>query len=183
MTTYGTIPTSPSPAVNLDYIPSAQDRLNAGLATRRPWRQMFDLHRFDAPKSLSDAAARVRSNAGYFLTNYAIVVLVILLLSLLYHPISLIVFVATMAAWLFLYFLRDEPLAIFGRTISDRAVLIALAVVTVGLLMLTRATSNIVLSMVIGVVVVVVHGGMRKTDELFRDEEDTAGDEKVGQTL
>ncbi|PIN16384.1 Prenylated rab acceptor 1 [Handroanthus impetiginosus] len=178
MTSYGTIPTSSSPSgtpVNLEYISRAKERLKAGLGTRRPWREMFQLRSFNLPKSFREAVARVKTNIGYFRMNYAIVVLLILFLSLLWHPISLIVFIAMMAVWLFLYFLRDEPLVIFGRLINDRVVLIVLAVVTIVVLLLTHATTNILVSLLIGVVVVLIHAVVRKTDDLFADDEAAGG--------
>lgn len=60
---------------------------------------------------------------------------------------------------------------ILNRTISDRVVMIILAVVTIVLLLLTHATLNILVSLLIGVVLVVVHAAFRKTDDLFLDEE------------
>ncbi|PON96129.1 Prenylated rab acceptor [Trema orientale] len=171
MTNYGAIPTSSSPSANLEYISRAKDRLKAGLGTRRPWKLMYDVRSLGLPGGLRDAIARVRTNAAYFRTNYAIVVLAILFLSLLWHPISLIVFVVMMAVWLFLYFLRDEPLVLLGRPIDDRIVLAALAVLTVVFLLLTRATTNILVALLIGAVVVVLHAAFRKTDDLFLDEE------------
>ncbi|KAK6148709.1 hypothetical protein DH2020_016234 [Rehmannia glutinosa] len=178
MTTYGTIPTSSSPSgtpVNLEYISRAKERIKTGLSTRRPWREMFDLHCLNLPKSFREAVARVKTNFAYFQTNYAIVVLGIVFLSLLWHPISLIVFIVMIAVWLFLYFLRDEPLVVFGRLISDRVVLIVLAVLTIFVLLLTRATSNILVSLLVGVVVVLIHSAVRKTDDLFADEEAAGG--------
>ncbi|KAG8380082.1 hypothetical protein BUALT_Bualt07G0156600 [Buddleja alternifolia] len=178
MTNYGTIPTSSSPAgapSNLQFISRAKERLREGLGTRRPWRQMFELHCFNFPKSFREAAERVKSNFAYFQMNYAIIVLVILFFSLLWHPISLIVFIAMMAVWLFLYFLRDEPLVIFGRLISDRVVMIVLTVLTFGVLLLTHATTNILVSLLVGVVVVLIHAAVRKTDDLLGDEEAAAG--------
>lgn len=103
--------------------------------------------------------------------NYAIIVLVILFLSLIWHPISLIVFVVLMAVWLFLYFLRDEPLVIFHRVIDDRVVLTVLSVLTLGLLLLTGATMNILVSVLVGIVVIVMHAVLRRTDDLCLDEE------------
>lgn len=139
---------------------------------RRPWKVMFNLRSFGLPGGFPDAVSRVRTNIGYFQMNYAIVVLLVLFLSLLWHPISLIVFVVLMAAWLFLYFLRDEPLHIFGRLISDRLVLVLMAILTVVLLLLTGATLNILIALLVGVVLMLVHAALRNTDDLFVDEEE-----------
>ncbi|MED6193048.1 PRA1 protein F3 [Stylosanthes scabra] len=174
MTTYGTIPTSSSPSTNLEFLSRAKQRIKEGLGTRRPWKLMFNLHSFGLPSGLSDALSRVRTNIAYFQMNYAIVVLLVLFLSLLWHPISLIVFVVLMAAWLFLYFLRDEPFTVFGRLISDRVILIVMSVLTVVLLLLTGATANILIALLVGVVLVVVHAALRRTDDLFLDDEEEA---------
>ncbi|KAM1410931.1 hypothetical protein ACFXTO_023862 [Malus domestica] len=101
---------------------------------------MFNFRSFNFPSSFSDAFGRVRSSVAYFRMNYAIVVLLILFLSLLWHPIFLIVF------------LRDEPLVLFKKkkTVDDRVVLIMLAIVTIVLLFLTHATVNILVALLIG---------------------------------
>ncbi|GER47648.1 PRA1 (Prenylated rab acceptor) family protein [Striga asiatica] len=178
MTSYGTIPASSSPsgaAANLEYISRAKDRIKAGLGTRRPWREMLDRRGLGLPRSAREAAARVRKNLTYFRMNYAVVVLGVLFLSLLWHPISLVVLVAMMAAWLFLYFLRDEPLEVFGRLVTDRVVLVALAVATVVVLLLTHATANVLAALLVGVGAVLVHGAVRRTDDLVADEEAEGG--------
>ncbi|KAK1416877.1 hypothetical protein QVD17_25996 [Tagetes erecta] len=178
MTTYGTIPTSSAGATtNLEYLSRAKQRIKTGLGTRRPWKEMFNLRSINLPHSISESFPRIKTNIGYFRMNYAIIILLILFLSLLWHPISLIVFVVLMAVWLFLYFLRDEPLVVFHRVIDDRAVLIVLAVVTIVLLLLTGATVNILVAVLVGFVVVVVHGVLRRTDDLCLDED---GDEAGG---
>ncbi|XP_010062605.2 PRA1 family protein F2 [Eucalyptus grandis] len=173
MTTYGTIPASSSstPAANLEYIARAKERIRSGLAERRPWKLMFDFRALRFPANFPDALSRVRTNLSFFRTNYAMVFLLILFLSLLWHPISLIVFIVMMAAWLFLYFLRDEPLVVFGRTIDDRVILAVMSVLTIVFLLLTHATVNILVAILIGAVVVVLHAAMRKTDDLSGDEE------------
>ncbi|GLT58334.1 hypothetical protein SLA2020_312340 [Shorea laevis] len=174
MTSYGTIPTSSSqsgPSTHLEYLSRAKERIKEGLGTRRPWKLMFSLHSINLPGNFPDAVTRIKTNLAYFRMNYAIIVLIILFLSLLWHPISLIVFVVMMAAWLFLYFLRDEPLVVFNRTIDDRVVLIVLSILTIVFLFLTHATWNIVGSLLIGAAVVLVHAVFRRTDDLFLDEE------------
>lgn len=104
--------------------------------------------------------------------NYAIIMLLILFVSLLWQPVSLIVFVLLMAAWLFFYFLRDEPLVIVGRVIQDWIVLIVLSVVTIGLLLVCGATENVVVAVLVGFLVVIVHAVVRNTDDLCLDDDD-----------
>ncbi|PNY11363.1 PRA1 family protein f2-like [Trifolium pratense] len=173
MTTYGTIPTSSSPPqTNLEFISRAKERFKAGLGTRRPWKLLFNFRSFNLPTSFSDAITRIKTNISYFQMNYAIILLAILLFSLLWHPISLIVYLVLIAAWLFLYFLRDEPLVIFGRLISDRVVLILMLILTVVLLLFTGAVLNILVAVLVGVVVVLLHAAFRNTHDLFLDEEE-----------
>ncbi|KAK2406357.1 PRA1 family protein F2 [Trifolium repens] len=171
-TTYGTIPTSPTPP-KLEYITRGKQRIKAGLGTRRPWKTMFDLRSLGIPTNgLPEAISRIRVNISYFRMNYTMVMLLILFLSLLWHPISLIVFVLLMAAWLFFYFLRDQPVILWGRLVDDRLVAVFMAFVTVGLLLLTQATVNIVVAVCVAVVVVVAHAVFRKTEDLFFEEEE-----------
>ncbi|GLT55943.1 hypothetical protein SLA2020_290240 [Shorea laevis] len=174
MTTYGTIPTSSSPSgpsTKLEYLSRAKERIKEGLGTRRPWKLMFNLRSINLPGNFPEALTRIRTNLAYFRMNYAIIVLIVLFLSLLWHPVSLIVFLVMMAAWLFLYFLRDEPLVVFSRTIDDRVVLIVLSILTIVFLLLTHATLNILVSLLIGAAVVLVHAAFRRTDDLCLDEE------------
>lgn len=172
MTTYGTIPTSSSPETeNFQYMSGVKARVQAGLGIRRPWKEMFNFRSFNLPSSFRDALSRIQRNIGYFRMNYAIVILFIVFLSLLWHPISLIVFIVMMAAWLFLYFLRDEPLVIFGHTIDDRVILALLSILTLVFLLLTKVTLNVLISVLVGLAVVAIHGAFRKTDNLFLDED------------
>ncbi|KAL6191529.1 hypothetical protein ACLB2K_037919 [Fragaria x ananassa] len=121
---------------------------------------MFDFCSLTFPHCFNDELTRLRYNAAYFRMNYAIVVLLILFLSLLWHLISLIILIVMLASWLFLYFLRDKPLVLFGST-----------VVKIVLLFLTSATMNILVALLIAVVVVAVHAMLRKTKDLHVDKE------------
>ncbi|XP_010465233.1 PREDICTED: PRA1 family protein F3-like [Camelina sativa] len=173
MTNYGAIPTSSdgSPVVDLESISRTKHRIVAGLATRRPWKVMFDFHSMGIPHGFSDALSRTKKNLAYFRVNYVIVVLIVIFFSLIWHPISLIVFTVLVFVWIFLYFLRDEPLKVFRYQINDLTVLIVLGVVTIVLLLLTNATLNIIGAVVTGAVLVLIHAVVRKTEDLFLDEE------------
>lgn len=77
-----------------------------------------------------------------------------------------------MAMWLFLYFLRDQPVLLWGHVVDDRLVLVFMLFLTVALLLLTQATVNILVAVLVGVVVVVVHAVFRKTEDLLFEEEE-----------
>ncbi|MCL7040298.1 hypothetical protein MKW94_025731 [Papaver nudicaule] len=171
MTNYGTIP---SGSGNVEFISRAKEQIKSGLGTRRPWKQMFLLEAFGLPHGFMEAISRIQANTAYFRMNYALVVLGILFLSLLYHPISMIIFIVVMAAWVFLYFLRDEPLVVFNKMINDRIVLVVLSVVTIVCLMFTGVIPNVFTSVATGAVLVLAHGALRKTDDLFVDDEEAA---------
>lgn len=166
MTTYGTIPAATPSSSNLQFVSLAKERINSGLGMPRPWKEMIKLQDLSFPTSVSQLIQRIKINVAVFRMNYAIIILFILFLSLLWHPVSMIVFIVMTVAWLFLYFLRDEPLVVMGYDIDDRMVMLALLPITVLSLFLTNAKKNIIVALAIGLVVVMVHGALKETDDL-----------------
>ncbi|KAK8543190.1 hypothetical protein V6N13_136278 [Hibiscus sabdariffa] len=172
MTTYGTIPAELPPSSS--FVSQAREQIRSGLGIRREWREMAKTESISLPTNLNEALQRFRINASYFRVNYVIVVLFLLFISLLWHPVSLIVFIIMMAAWLFLYFLRDDPVSIEGFVIDDRIVMTGLLIVTVGMLMLTDVTGNIIVGLTVGSAAVIGHGMLRITNDLFLEDEEEA---------
>ncbi|XP_028784198.1 PRA1 family protein D-like [Neltuma alba] len=144
------------------------------MATRRPWRQLLDLSALSFPSSISDATSRIAQNVSHFFSNYTLIVLIILFLSLIYHPFSMIVFLIVFAGWYFLYFSRDEPVSVFNLAVlDDRAVAIGLGIITVVALILTHVWLNVFVSLVIGIALVCLHAAFRGTEDLVMDDQES----------
>ncbi|CAJ1951618.1 unnamed protein product [Sphenostylis stenocarpa] len=174
MTTYGTISqeAEASPNPHSVFVSQAKDRIQTGLGTTRRWKEMLQPSHLKLPSSFYSLIQRINTNARHFRANYVIIILFVLFLSLLGHPVSLIILVVMMIAWLVLYFLRDTPLMILRYEIDERLVVIFLLLVTVGLLVLTSVTYNVLVGMSVALVLDLVHAVMRETEDLFTMDED-----------
>ncbi|RZC68692.1 hypothetical protein C5167_031859 [Papaver somniferum] len=170
---YGTIPIStPSTSESgMEFISRAKERGRSIYATRKPWKELADLKSFDRAINFT----RIKRNLNYFRVNYTMIILGILFLSLLWHPVSMIVFLVVFVGWLFLYFFRDEPMVVYNWSFDDRVILVVLSVVTICALILTHVWLNVVVSLAIGVGLVVLHSAFRVTDDLYLDDEQDGG--------
>ncbi|VFQ79527.1 unnamed protein product [Cuscuta campestris] len=164
----------PTPAFRA-FLNNIAETVRRGLSTRRPWAELVDRSAVSKPESFSDATLRVRKNYAYFRTNYLALVAVVLGVSLITNPISLIFLAALLAAWLFLYLFRasDQPLVLFGRQFTDRETLGCLIVSTVVVIFLTSVGSVLVSALMVGVPIVCIHAAFREPEDLFLDEQET----------
>ncbi|KHN26482.1 PRA1 family protein B4, partial [Glycine soja] len=103
------------------FINNLSTSIRHDLDQHHPWLELADHCAFSKPESFSEATFHVRKNFSYFCVNYYVVVSLILTVSLLTNPFSLILLVGLLASWTFLYLFRpsDQPLVILDRTFSD----------------------------------------------------------------
>ncbi|TYH14144.1 hypothetical protein ES288_A06G195900v1 [Gossypium darwinii] len=150
--------------------------IRQGLSQRRPWYELIDRSAMALPDNLTDAYSRIRKNLSYFKVNYITLLVVVLAFSILSHPLSLLVLLGLLAAWVFLYLFRpsDQPLVVFGRTFSDRETLGALVVLTVFVVFLTSVGSLLISALLVGVAIVCIHGAFRVPEDLFLDDQEPA---------
>ncbi|KAJ6431525.1 hypothetical protein OIU84_018914 [Salix udensis] len=141
---------------------------------RRPWSVFLDLTLLNFPSSIHDTTTRITQNFFHFSVNYSIILLIILSLSLLYHPLVLIALFITLIAWLSLYFSREEPLSVLGYQLSDWMVLVVLFVVDFLVVIWGGVFQNFVVGGGIGVVLMLLHAGLRSTDDLVADDIETS---------
>ncbi|KAF3324399.1 PRA1 family protein F3-like protein [Carex littledalei] len=178
MTRYGTIPTSDdlptSSAPSSTFFSRARAQTSAFASTLRPWRELVDLTTFSRPYSYVDAKVRARRNLAHFRSNYALITLIILFVGLIYHPISMIVFLLIFTLWLFLYFGNENPIVVLGREIDDRIVLGFLFLITILGLVFTSVGLNVLVCLVISALIIGVHASFRVHDDVYLDERESA---------
>ncbi|XP_004240888.1 PRA1 family protein B3 [Solanum lycopersicum] len=158
------------------FISRLSSSIRQGFAQRRPWLELLDRTSFARPDSVAEAASRIRKNFSYFRVNYVTLLAGVLALSLLSHPFSLLVLLALLGGWFFLYLFRpsDQPVVIFGRTFSDRETLGILVVFTIVVVFLTSVGSLLISALLVGLAIVSAHGAFRVPEDLFLDDQEPA---------
>ncbi|KAK6645686.1 hypothetical protein PHAVU_L001617, partial [Phaseolus vulgaris] len=141
-------------------------------STRRPWRLFLDLSALTFPSSISETTTRLAHNVTYFLFNYALLLLLIFLLLLFPNALPLLLFLLLSAAWYFLYFSRDDL----------HLAIVPLALLTLVALFATGAWLNLLLALLIGALVVFLHGVLRSTDDLIGDDQESPYGPMLGDT-
>jgi len=151
----------------------AKQTTQSMITTLRPWGELLDLAALSVPNKYDEAMAHLKHNTSYFRANYALTVLVIVFLGLIYHPVSMVAFIVVFVGWMLLYFSRDgnDPIVISEKVVDDKIVLVVLSLVTILALVYTDVGENVLVSLIIGLLVVGAHAAFRSTDELFLDEE------------
>lgn len=151
------------------------DASRVALSQRRSWSELFDRTSFAKPESVSEATNRVRKNWGYFRMNYLLFLVAVVSFSLVTHPVSLFMLCVLLGAWIFLYLYRTEQLVLFNRPFSEREVLAIMTVLTIVVVFLTNVGSLLISALMVGLLLVAVHGAFKVPDDLFLDEQDTGG--------
>ncbi|RXH92355.1 hypothetical protein DVH24_033251 [Malus domestica] len=155
--------------MSAEMVSQFKDATQSARVTLRPWGELLEPTALRLPSNLSAATTRLTQNLTHFQSNYALIALIVLFLSLIYHLFSIIVF----AAWLVLYFSRDQPLMVFGFTVPDQVVMVVPALVTVVALVITHVWLNVIVLGVIGVILIGLHAVFRGTNDLVMDDQES----------
>ncbi|XP_004495462.1 PRA1 family protein D-like [Cicer arietinum] len=134
------------------------------MSTRHTWSEFLSLSALTLPSSFSDFTTRIGINLTRFLFHYSFILLFILLITLVYHPLSILLLLLSFAGWYFLFFSRDsaEPFSLFNLVaVDDRVVVLALAVFTLVVIAVTGVWLNVLLSVVVAAGVVCLHGASK----------------------
>lgn len=138
---------------------------------RKPWSEVLDRTNFSKPSSLAEATSRIRRNLAYFRVNYLIVVLLTLMAAFIMNPSSLFVLGFLLASWMYVFVIRQSPLVIGGRQLSEREKFLAMAAISfVTIFFLTNVGSVVFTALTFSVCVVALHGATRVPDDLFIDD-------------
>lgn len=173
VTQQGAAATTSSSSPIRSLVGKAQEAVNLALAQKRPWAELAD--QLAKPESFSEAITRARKNWFYFRINYSLVLVSVVALSLILHPGALFFLLALLAAWVYLYLIRSEPLVAFGRTFSEREVLLGMSLFSVAMIFMTSVGSILITALMFGGVLCFLHGAYRVPDDLFLDEQETTG--------
>jgi PRA1 family protein 1 len=137
----------------------------------KPWGELLDRNSLSRPATLAETTSRIRKNAEYYRTNYAILAAGTTALVMIANPWSLMVLGCLALVWFWAYIIKTTPVAIGGRELSEREKFLALSGGSlVVVFFLTSVGSTLFYALGLSMIVVGLHAAMRAPDDLFLDE-------------
>eukprot|EP00271_Cylindrocystis_brebissonii_P003598 TRINITY_DN14750_c0_g1_i1.p1 TRINITY_DN14750_c0_g1~~TRINITY_DN14750_c0_g1_i1.p1 ORF type:complete len:205 (-),score=22.93 TRINITY_DN14750_c0_g1_i1:532-1146(-) len=165
---------SPSPAQV--FFTRVQENAKHALAQQRPWSELYDRNTFNKPENLTEATNRVKKNLAYFHVNYSLVLLAVIAFSMLMKPTAIFWLIALSCAWSYTFLVRTGPVVVWGRSLNDRELFVALTLLSVLVIFgLTSVGSILISGLMIGGFVVTAHAALKQPDDLFLDEQASGG--------
>eukprot|EP00878_Enallax_costatus_P005248 GHUV01005515.1.p1 GENE.GHUV01005515.1~~GHUV01005515.1.p1 ORF type:complete len:219 (+),score=60.69 GHUV01005515.1:195-851(+) len=141
---------------------------------RKPWGEVLDRTSFSKPSSLQEAASRIRKNAGYFKINYLIIILLTVAATFVTHPSSLLVLGFLAASWVYVFAIRQGPLVISGKELSEREKLLGMSAISFLVVFVLTSVANVLFSaLTLSCAIIGLHGAMRVPDDLFLDDSES----------
>eukprot|EP00271_Cylindrocystis_brebissonii_P013898 TRINITY_DN3443_c0_g2_i1.p1 TRINITY_DN3443_c0_g2~~TRINITY_DN3443_c0_g2_i1.p1 ORF type:complete len:203 (+),score=23.32 TRINITY_DN3443_c0_g2_i1:233-841(+) len=154
-----------------NFLSKVQVNAKQALSQQRPWSELYDQSSFSKPENFNDMTNRVKKNLTYFHVNYALFLMTVVVCSMLMNPTSIFWLFALACLWGYVFFVRSDPVVVYGRILNDRELFIALALITFLVAFgLTSVGSILISGVVIGGAVVVAHAAFKQPDDLFLDE-------------
>ena len=150
-------------------------RLGARRRTKTRFVSFFCFPKLETHRSLditrNQATGRIQKNLNYFKINYFLFSAAVLAFFIVTNPSSLIVLAAIAASWTYVYLVRQEPLKIGERPVSDREKLLGMSGASIlAVFFMSSAGSIMLQAFGVALLAIGAHGSMRVPDDLFIDD-------------
>lgn len=126
-----------------------------------PLQEFAGLQHFSAPRSLSDAGARLESNLSYFLSNYAFLCLVTFVYGVIFKPVLLILFGLLVASGYYSLYVMDE-IRVGDVVLAGKSKLMAFSAIALTVVFVFAGSTLFGILAVCGVIIV-AHGVFHDT--------------------
>ena len=162
--------------LNLVFLISIKDRAKHIINQRKPWEEFCDYTSFKIPKAWPEALEKTNKNVHYFKVNYFLWMVCILAATMLWTPSSIVSLLVVLAAWLYVFIVRTEPLVIGGKELNEREKVILLGCGTfVFVFYVTKTGAVLFTGLMVGLAGVLAHAAVKVPDEMFLYEEGNMG--------
>ena len=133
--------------------------------------EILDRTAYQRPVSFSEATGRMQKNLNYFKINYMIATAGVLAAFILYHPTSLVILSAITAVWAYVFMIRQEPMKLGERTISEREKMLGMTGLSALAVFFLSSAGTVIFSGIgVALLGIGAHSMFRVPDDLFIDD-------------